>query len=610
VLFWPGYNYPALIEHHFAVWFFVVLRQLALQQGLLVKLYFFRSGIRFITAVLFLALITGCAPQVISPAATETAQPTTAPLENAITAQTPTAAATATAAPTLASTTTEPPASPVLSLWVSPDLPARFRQALELPPAVQLASQQNTATLRLDIATAAPEGPALDGYWVYALVAPFPTVTDQISPQSLKAAWQGLPLEVAGGGPLLMDADTLRAFSGWWGSPAPQAVRVIEAELLLETAWKEAPALAVVPFEAIQPRWKVLRLGEQSPLDRDFSPETYPLALPIRLSGAQEAMSALPTIDLPTNRDPRKLTVLVMTGVTALTRNIALEMENKGILYPLQDIRPWLEEADLTHISNEVSFHAGCPAPAPGRGNKRFCSSPKYIELLEAAGADIIELTGNHNMDWGPGPFLETLEMYRQRGWQYYGGGTNLVESQQPLLVEHNGTRLAFLGCSRAGPSHVWATASSPGSAPCDFAEMEKQIQQLRSKGYLPVVTIQAFEGEWYVPEISQGVPDFRRMARAGAVIVSGSQAHNPQTMTFVGDHFVHYGLGNLFFDQMSPLPARQGFIDRHIFYNGAYLGVELLTTLVEELGRPRPMTAVEREKLLKTIFDLSTWQE
>ena len=37
--------------------------------------------------------------------------------------------------------------------------------------------------------------------------------------------------------------------------------------------------------------------------------------------------------------------------------------------------------------------------------------------------------------------------------------------------------------------------------------------------------------------------------------------------------------------------PTRREFIDRHVFYDGKYLGVELLTALLEDYSRPSPMT-------------------
>ena len=94
-------------------------------------------------------------------------------------------------------------------------------------------------------------------------------------------------------------------------------------------------------------------------------------------------------------------------------------------------------------------------------------------------------------------------------------------------------------------------------------------------------------------------------MAEAGAVVVSGSQAHFPHGFAFFGDHFVHYGLGNLFFDQMFTYNRRE-FLDRHSFYDGHYLGVELLTAQLEDFARPRPMTEEERIRMLTTYFEAS----
>ena len=51
-----------------------------------------------------------------------------------------------------------------------------------------------------------------------------------------------------------------------------------------------------------------------------------------------------------------------------------------------------------------------------------------------------------------------------------------------------------------------------------------------------------------------------------------------------------------------------QGFIDRHVFYDGRYLGVELLTIQFVDYARPRPMTPAEREALLRAVFAASGW--
>jgi len=111
-------------------------------------------------------------------------------------------------------------------------------------------------------------------------------------------------------------------------------------------------------------------------------------------------------------------------------------------------------------------------------------------------------------------------------------------------------------------------------------------------------------------------VRDFGTLADAGAVIVSGSQSHVPQAMAFDQESFIHYGLGNLFFDQMiyrnefgQIVPGtRWEFLDRHVFYDGRYLGTELLTAILEDYARPRPMTDPERAALLAQAFAASGW--
>lgn len=144
---------------------------------------------------------------------------------------------------------------------------------------------------------------------------------------------------------------------------------------------------------------------------------------------------------------------------------------------------------------------------------------------------------------------------------------------------------------------------------------MVNEITRLRSEGFLPIVTFQYYE--YYTPEPRPNqVHDFELVANAGAIIVSGSQSHVPQAMEFYNDTFILYGLGNLFFDQMyypigniMSTDTRQELIVRHIFYDNKYINTELLTAMLEDRSRPRPMTEQERFKLLTKLFTISGWK-
>ncbi len=496
------------------------------------------------------------------------------------------------------------PASPLL--WVSPAIPDMLRQ-LALDSGLSLVETADAATARLETLPPEPSNHPTSA-WIYALVTPFPTTTDDVTLLDIQNSWAGAPSGPFAGRPLWMEESTLAAFTALWGEPASGSVQVAPAEQLVDSAWGDRPSWAVVPFEALEPRWKVLTVDGQSPVHNDFNPALYPLKITFSL---EPAVFPIP----PTNRDANKLTVLAMTGVTALVRATADQMEKKGLLYPGEAIRDMLRAADLTHVSNEISFAENCPTPDPWTDSLIFCSDPRYIALLEDVGVDIVELTGNHMLDYGPADMLMTLDMYDQRGWKYFGGGRDLQTSLQPALIDHNGNKLAFIGCNYAGPPSDWATDTRPGSTPCDFEVIKAEVTRLRSQGYLPIMTFQY--NEYYQPEPTiEEEADFRQMAEAGAVIVSGSQAHVPAAMEFNEGAFIHYGLGNLFFDQMSHLmpdgsliyDTRNVFVDRHIFYAGRYINTELLTYIIEDYARPRPMTDSERVKLLDTIFSAGGW--
>lgn len=521
---------------------------------------------------------------------------------------------------------TETPA-PDLSFWIDPAIPPVLSNRLQLPQQIRKVENPEPTTFRLEVPRAGENDvKAIQTIpWVLALVAPFPTLTDGVSTAEWLAAWQGNASGEFAGRPILMDAATRALLTARFGEPAEAAIQVLPADQILDEAWNHRPAWAVIPFETLEARWKVIRIDGVSPLDRTLDASVYPLAIPLRLSGPEpladtfkKLLSSSPEHQLPglsSNRDENKLTVLVMTGVTALVRATAWQMETKGVTFPANDVRDWLASADITHISNEVSFAQNCPFPDRGSASLRFCSDPKYIDLLENVGADVIELTGNHLNDWGRDALLFSLDLYKQHHFQVYAGGANLEEARQPLVIEDHGNRIAFIGCNPAGPADDWATADQPGAAPCDLDWEAAEISRLRADGILPIATFQYFEAYDFVPMPWQQ-RDFRKVSDAGAVIVSGSQAHYPQTYELNAQGgMIHYGLGNLFFDQMNVIMndrlitgTRWEFIDRHYFYDGRYLGTEVLTAMLEDYARPRPMTSEERASLLSSIFQASGW--
>jgi poly-gamma-glutamate synthesis protein (capsule biosynthesis protein) len=563
-----------------------------------------RTQIKFVVLVAFSLLFIGCSHD----SSTSIPNPviTTIPQspEHRITTTPPTA--------TFLPVPSVSPTQDTISIWIPPYLPEKIRLAFTLPENYNLTATPEEAEITFKVGENSVQ-PTIQ--WIYALVAPFPTITDGISSEALINSWSGNTIPPSNNNPLIMDENTFSVLTEYWGSPDPQAVQILPADELLEYAWSDNPSWAIVPFERLNPHWKVLTIDDQSPIRKDFDPSIYPLTIPFFLTGYSNPQPELFNLPL-TNRDADRLTTLAMTGVTAMVRATAFTMQTKGITYPAQDVGPILAEADITHISNEIPFTPDCPYPNPKSKLLVFCSDPSYIDLLKAVGTDIVELTGDHFMDYGPDATLFTLQMYDDLGWNYFGGGANADEARQPILLESNGNKLAFIGCNigcqvkNEIPCDAIATDNHPGAALCDFNWINHTISSLREDGYQVIFTFQHREYYTYttVPILEY---DFRQVANAGATIVSGSQAHQPHGFSINDDSFIHYGLGNLFFDQYhfcADYACDDAFIDRHVFYAGQHVSTELITIRFADLARPRLMTPEERAHFLNIIFTASGW--
>jgi poly-gamma-glutamate synthesis protein (capsule biosynthesis protein) len=481
----------------------------------------------------------------------------------------------------------------------NPDLPIELNQLIEKQAFTKAQGAVNEIAYTFEFGEKNPIG-----NWVYTLVAPFPTVTDEVTYEWLQNLWRGQPEgEIQ---TLLISKGDLPALTSILGEPG-DTVLTLEKDLILERAWTSQNTWAIIPFEEIRPRWKVIAIDGQSPIHKDFGVDQYALNVPISAGRveADENFTLPPELaDLYfTNHDSSKITTVMLTGVTALVRATAVGMDQRGVLVPGENIASIMQEADILHISNEVPFDQDCPPHTLG-SYLVFCSPKSYMELLRFVGTDIVELTGDHFEDYGEEGMLYTLELYANEGWPVYGGGKDIFEAREPVKLEVNGNKIAFIGCNAKSPNFAQASETSSGAYHCDMETMVQAIRELRAEGYLPIATFQHEEVYTWSP-VAAIERDFKIVSDAGAIIASGSQSHVPHYAEFYGDSFFHYGLGNLFFDQFGIAENTDiGFLDRHVFYQGKYLGVELIPIQFIDKVQPRLMTAEEKAETLAIMFD------
>lgn len=487
----------------------------------------------------------------------------------------------------------------VVSIWIDPEI--RYHPYLEnlAIPDAYLGENKAESNFWIEIEKESNKPTEIIYEDFFVLAVPFVNQTKNVSYENLKKTWMQnsqSQKQIL----WIYPEDEINFEKIFEGKPGSQVISSIEKPDQCEddNCWK------LINFNHIDPEWRVVTIDNQSPLNSDFDASQYKLIFRVYLNQNEnqtEEMTLPIIMERQTNFDPDLLTSVLMTGTTAMVRNTAAQIEQMGADFPSKNLKWLFDTINITHVSNEVSFYSDCPPAIPVRKEMRFCSDPGYIEVLKRMGVDVVELTGNHLLDWGPDAFLETLTIYEENGIQTYGGGRTIEEAEKPLVIEHNGNKIAFLGCNLPGPENNWVSDDRPGSLACHLDELAETISTLREEGINPIFTFQHNEFNTF-RATQQMRDDFWQMANAGAVIVSGSQAHYPQGIDFVNSSFIHYGLGNFLFDQMYTYWG-MATIDVHYFYGNQYINTHQYPIINENFGQPRLMNEEEAALLLDKIY-------
>ncbi|MBN1532860.1 MAG: CapA family protein [Spirochaetes bacterium] len=302
--------------------------------------------------------------------------------------------------------------------------------------------------------------------------------------------------------------------------------------------------------------------------------------------------------------DEEKHVTFVQTGTTAMTRAFIARVEAGGDLYaPVRRTAAITSGADIAATSNEVSFLDPCTYPLPDRMS--FCSPKRYFGILEKAGFDVIELTGNHNNDYGRRHNLATMGMIEKAGMTYFGGGINRGDAKRVRYRTVKGVTFAFLGFNQWGPDAAWATGDGPGAARFSEAEYLAAVREAVAKADVVVVSMQWGNEDNPVPHDIQKA-NFRKAAGMGATIMLSSSSHRAMGLEFHRGKFISYGLGNFLFDQMQTVNHRRGMIARHHFYGKRHVQTELIPFLMQDHSRPTPVRGREARELFDEVFRYS----
>ena len=298
-----------------------------------------------------------------------------------------------------------------------------------------------------------------------------------------------------------------------------------------------------------------------------------------------------------------QVTKFTMTGVTAITRAAGRVADKEGIDFLTKNLKPYFQNSDFVHISNEVSFKDSCEYVP---GTTRFCTKEIHFKALSDLNCNIVELTGNHNRDYGDKAYRKTFQWYKDHSIKTFGGGLSPEEANTPLVITmKDGKKLGIIGFNEACP--LGECARKPGEVGANYYEKEKAkavILKMREElkvDYL-IASVQFTECDKYEPmsmqsKIAHELIDF------GADFVYGSQAHQIQQVEFYKGKPIFHGLGNFLFDQIHRIGVRQAFFLQHYFYRGKLIQTIPVYTFMKDSRQQSIATKEEREQMEKLIL-------
>jgi poly-gamma-glutamate synthesis protein (capsule biosynthesis protein) len=206
--------------------------------------------------------------------------------------------------------------------------------------------------------------------------------------------------------------------------------------------------------------------------------------------------------------------------------------------------------------------------------------------IFRDCGFDVVSVASNHAMDWGGDALLDTIELLGNQGVAVVGGGRNLEEARQPVILERKGVKVAFLAyCSILREGYA-AGSNRTGVAPLrahtyyepfdyqagvppkvvtvpfeeDLEGMVDDIAQAKKQAHAVVVSL-----HWGIHFIPRMIADYQPIVAkaafaAGADLILGHHAHVPKAIGVYGRKVCFYSLSNFIMSgtEKSPSDARK----------------------------------------------------
>lgn len=332
---------------------------------------------------------------------------------------------------------------------------------------------------------------------------------------------------------------------------------------------------------------------------------TAPLP-PIPIKPAQASATSATPIDPPTpapaatptptsTPTPTYMVTLNAVGDIMLARTVGDQVLAHGPQIVFAGVQSVLGSADLRIGNLECAI---TERSQPEHKSFTLKAPPQSAQALSMAGFDVLSLANNHAMDYGYPGLADTQSVLMQSGIATVGAGLNATAAHTPMIIERNGLRVAFLAyvdvlAENSGfDPHSWiATATSPGIAWADPAQIKADVTAAKAKADLVIVLLHAgIEISDFIPNLSgEQLLAAHTAIDSGASVVIGSHPHVLQQIERYHGGLIAYSLGNFVFDQYDGVANATILLRVHLTRSGVQ-SYDYVPVLIEN-GLPHVIT-------------------
>lgn len=264
------------------------------------------------------------------------------------------------------------------------------------------------------------------------------------------------------------------------------------------------------------------------------------------------------------------------------------------------DYSSLFEKLEILKKSDIVFANLEGPASDVGRDMRNLYSfrmSPSSVPALKGAGISIVSVANNHVGDWGRNAYADSLAHLNENEIFYTGGGINVTEAEQPVIIEKYGIKVGYLGFSDVGPNWMKATDTEAGLLLASNPRFDEIVQNASKQVDYLIVSFH-FGDEYKTIHNTRQEYLAHRAIDAGAKIVVGHHPHVVEDTEVYKNGFIAYSLGNFIFDQKFSENTMQGMLLEIKLERDGNMSIKKNTIKLNNFFQPDKVIQGKEEKI------------